>query len=184
MTTKEWNILWMSLKRSKDSTRGGLAAQTPFKSRLALIIATWFGCGYFPVGPGTAGALAGVLLAALLQYWFGPGRWPLGIAIALVLVPGIWASTETARFLKKKDPGVIVVDEVLGQWVTLLAAPVISWKAIVAGFVLFRLFDIWKPWPVRRLEQLPEGIGIVVDDLAAGVYAALILYIGVRLRLL
>lgn len=133
------------------------------------------------MGPGTVGSLAGVLLALLLQRWFGPGRWPLAIATALILFPGVWAATETARFLKKKDPSVVVVDEVLGQWVTLLAAPVLNWKALAAGFILFRVFDIWKPWPVRKLEQLPGGIGIVADDLAAGVYGALILYIGVRL---
>jgi phosphatidylglycerophosphatase A len=73
-----------------------------------------------------------------------------------------------------------VVDEVLGQWLTLLGATVLNWKAFVAAFVLFRIFDIWKPWPIRYLERLPEGSGIVVDDLAAGLYGALILYIGGR----
>jgi phosphatidylglycerophosphatase A len=89
----------------------------------------------------------------------------------------------TARHVGKKDPGIVVVDEVLGQWVALLAAPVWNWNSLLAGLILFRLFDIWKPWPVRNLEKLPEGVGIVVDDWAAGGYAALILYIGVRLNL-
>lgn len=97
---------------------------------------------------------------------------------AALLFPAIWAATRVACFLKKKDPGLIVVDEVLGQWITLAGATVLNTRALVAGFVLFRLFDIWKPWPVRKLERLPEGIGIVADDLAAGVYGALILYIG------
>lgn len=156
----------------------------PIQTKVAVAIATWFGCGYFPVGPGTVGSLVGVLVAVLLQYFVGPVRWPLVLAIALLLLPGIWASTKTARHLRKKDPGVVVVDEVLGQWVTLLGAPVLNWKTVAAGFVLFRLFDIWKPGPVRKLERLPDGIGIVADDLAAGALGALILYIGVRLSLL
>ncbi len=151
-------------------------------TKLALVIGTWFGCGYFPWGPGTAGSVAAVLIVAALQY-FGLGRYALLALVFLTLLPGIWASTMTARHVAKKDPGIVVVDEVLGQWVTLLAAPVWNWKSLAAGLILFRLFDIWKPWPVRNLEKLPEGVGIVVDDLAAGGYAALILYIGVRLNL-
>jgi phosphatidylglycerophosphatase A len=88
-----------------------------------------------------------------------------------------WSSTRTARILGKKDPGVVVVDEVLGQWVTLLGAASLTWVNFLAGFILFRIFDIWKPWPIRKLERLPEGYGIVCDDLAAGLYGALILYI-------
>jgi phosphatidylglycerophosphatase A len=91
------------------------------------------------------------------------------------LFPGIWASTRTARILKTEDPGMVVVDEVLGQWLTLLGASTLNAKTFVAAFLLFRLFDIWKPWPIRRLENLPEGIGIVVDDLGAGLYGAIVL---------
>ncbi len=80
--------------------------------------------------------------------------------------------------MNQKDPGRVVIDEVLGQWLTLLGAAALNWKAFLAGFILFRIFDIWKPWPVRNFEKLPEGIGIVADDLAAGVCGALILYIG------
>ncbi len=146
-------------------------------NRLALTVATWFGCGYFPWGPGSVGALAAVLIAALLAR-YGLGRWWLALLIAGLLLPAIWASSRTARIVKRKDPGLVVVDEVLGQWVALLGAPARNWKIFVAAFLLFRLFDIWKPWPVRNLEQLPEGIGIVADDLGAGLYAAAILYIG------
>ena len=71
----------------------------------------------------------------------------------------------------------VVIDEVLGQWLTLLGATTLNWKTLLAGFLLFRLFDIWKPWPIRRLEKLPEGTGIVVDDLGAGVYGAVVLSI-------
>ncbi len=153
-------------------------AVTPATARLALTIGTWFGCGYFPWGPGTAGSLAATLIAAVLYWQIGAGRGTLLLLTLCLLLPGIWAATETARFVKKKDPGIVVVDEVLGQWVTLAGATILNWKALVAGFLLFRLFDIWKPWPVRRLERLPEGTGIVADDLAAGIYGALILYIG------
>lgn len=147
-------------------------------NRLAVVFATWFGCGYFPWGPGTVGAAAATLLAALIEIWFGLGR-PLLLALVLVLMlPAIWSATRTARLLGKKDPGLVVVDEVLGQWVALLGASAKGWKVLLAGFLLFRLFDIWKPWPVRQIEKLPEGTGIVLDDIAAGLYGALILYIG------
>jgi len=146
-------------------------------NRLALTLGTWFGCGYWPWGPGTAGSLAAVLIVAALHTWFGAGRLTIVVLLLLFLLPGIWASTRTARILNTEDPSMVVVDEVLGQWLTLLGAPVLNWKALLAGFLLFRLFDIWKPWPIRRLENLPEGTGIVVDDLAAGLYGAIVLTI-------
>jgi phosphatidylglycerophosphatase A len=146
-------------------------------TRAALLLATWFGCGYAPRGPGTAGSLAAVAIAGLVQYYFGAHRWILVGMILVLLLPGIWSAGRTASFLRVKDPGVVVVDEVLGQWVTLAGTALLNGRALIAGFVLFRLFDIWKPWPVRKLEELPGGLGIVADDLAAGVYGALILYI-------
>jgi phosphatidylglycerophosphatase A len=152
-------------------------------SRAAVAVATWFGCGYFPWGPGTAGSLAALIIALVLHIYSGAGRPVLLVITLLLLAPAIWASTQTARLLDKKDPSIVVIDEVLGQWVTLLGATALRWKSFCAAFLLFRLFDIWKPWPVRDFEKLPEGVGIVADDLAAGIYAALILYIGGRLRL-
>jgi phosphatidylglycerophosphatase A len=152
-------------------------------NRLALLLATWFGCGYWPWGPGTAGSLAAVVIATVLHYYLVPLRTVLSVLIAALLLPAIWSSTRAARLLNRKDPGSVVIDEVLGQWLTLLGATALYWKALLAGFVLFRVFDIWKPWPVRQFEKLPEGSGIVADDLAAGVYGALILYIGGRFGL-
>ncbi|HLH01291.1 MAG TPA: phosphatidylglycerophosphatase A [Bryobacteraceae bacterium] len=151
--------------------------------RAALALATWFGCGYFPWGPGTAGSLAAVLIAIVLHAQWNAGRGVLLLLTLVFLVPGVWSATQTARITGRSDPGLVVVDEVLGQWLTLAGATVLNWKSLLAGFLLFRLFDIWKPWPVRRLEELPEGIGIVADDLAAGIYGALILYIGGRVGL-
>lgn len=152
-------------------------------NRLALGLATWFGCGYWMWGPGTAASLVAVLIAAGLHARFASGRLTLLILILLLFAPALWSATRTARLVHQKDPGIVVIDEVLGQWVTLLGATVLVWKSFVAAFVLFRLFDIWKPWPVRSFERLPEGLGIIGDDIAAGVYGALILYIGGTLHL-
>ncbi|MBV9084090.1 MAG: phosphatidylglycerophosphatase A [Acidobacteriaceae bacterium] len=151
-------------------------------SRLAVLVATWFGCGYFPWGPGTVGSAAAVLIAGVMRRYLGWGRPALLVAILALLWPSIWSATRTARLLNIEDPGIVVVDEVLGQWVTLLGAAAESWKVFLAGFVMFRLFDIWKPWPVREFEKLPGGTGIVTDDLAAGVYGAAMLYLGGALK--
>lgn len=122
-------------------------------------------------------------MIAVILGRYGIGRDALAISIAVLLIPAIWAASRTALIVGRKDPGLVVVDEVLGQWVTLLGAPARSWKVYAAAFALFRLFDIWKPWPVRNLERIPAGTGIVADDLAAGVYGALILYVGGVLRI-
>ncbi len=117
------------------------------------------------------------MIAAALHTWLGAGRITIAALLIIFLLPGIWASTRTARFWQTEDPSKVVIDEVLGQWLTLLGAITLNWKSFAFGFLLFRLFDIWKPWPIRRLENLPEGTGIVVDDLGAGVYGAIVLSI-------
>jgi phosphatidylglycerophosphatase A/sugar lactone lactonase YvrE len=144
----------------------------------ATVLATWFGCGYFPYGPGTVGSLAATLLAGAAHEYLNAGRTAFLIATVVLLAPAIWSATQTARLLQRKDPGMVVIDEVLGQWVTLLGATRLNWKSFTAAFLLFRIFDIWKPWPIRRLERLPEGSGIIADDLGAGLYAAVIWYVG------
>lgn len=147
------------------------------------MLATWFGCGYFPWGPGTVGSLAGLAIAALVQWQLGGTRqFLLGVTLIL-LMPSVWAATKAALLSEKEDPGLVVVDEVLGQWVTLLGATAYNPISFVAAFFLFRLFDIWKPGPIRRLEKLPGGYGIMADDIAAGAVGALILYTGGILRL-
>ncbi|HYZ84923.1 MAG TPA: phosphatidylglycerophosphatase A [Bryobacteraceae bacterium] len=148
--------------------------------RLALLLATWFGCGYFPMGPGTAGSLGAILVAWMLHRGAGvPVYWFAGLGLLLFL-PGVWAAGRTERIESRQDPGLVVVDEVVGQWITLGAASEFSTGPVLAAFVLFRLFDIWKPFPVRKLEALPGGWGIVSDDAAAGVYGALVLYLGYK----
>ena len=145
-------------------------------NKLADAIATWFGCGWFPIAPGTVGSAAAVLLAFLAERrWHYHPLWLLAPA-AILLLPGIWAAGVSAASRGRKDPGYIVVDEVLGQWVTLAGATAFGWKSWFGGFVLFRVLDIWKPFPVRWFEALPGGAGIVADDVMAGVYGALVLF--------
>jgi phosphatidylglycerophosphatase A len=144
--------------------------------KAAYLIATVFGCGLSPIAPGTVGSLAGVASAwALIHFLQLP---PFCLAIlALGLVPiGIWAATIAAQMAGKTDPGLVVIDEVLGQWITLAGALRVNWKMYLIGFALFRLFDVWKPPPARQFEKLPAGQGIVADDLMAGLYGALVLF--------
>jgi len=144
-------------------------------SLLARLIGTWFYLGYFPKGPGTAGSLGALLVGIPLALYL---EWPAAafalLALAL-LGPAIWAADRMAREGGSKDPQIVVVDEVVGQWIALAGAPLLNWQYILGAFVLFRLFDIWKPPPVRALERIPGGAGIVLDDVMAGVYAALVL---------
>jgi phosphatidylglycerophosphatase A len=137
--------------------------------RTAWVIATWFGCGLVPRAPGTMGSLGAVPLYLLATRWGRPG---VGVAAALVTAIGVWAATVVVRELKTPDPQVIVVDEVAGMLVTMLTVREFSWRAIALGFVFFRLFDVVKPWPARALERLPLGWGVVMDDIAAGVFGA------------
>jgi phosphatidylglycerophosphatase A len=143
---------------------------------LARLLATWFYCGYAPVAPGTVGSLAALAMAGLLHRYAGLPGIAFGILALLLAAPAIWSAGVTAREIGMKDPGLVVIDEVVGQWLTLAGATRLNWKSWLAAFLLFRLFDIWKPAPVRQLEQLPEGFGIVLDDAMAGVYAALVLF--------
>jgi len=203
------------------------------KPRLALFLATGCGLGYLPLAPGTWGSLLGVVLAtsqwlALLAFlaisefigelhvvvWGMPVDaivfyqcW-LGVVIAVV---GVWAAGRTAAYLGRKDPQVVVIDEVSGQQLTLLLGgflpylkgdfdtirwshrPLgylgylgltpINWKYLLLGFILFRVFDIWKPFPVRQAEHLPGGWGIMADDWVAAIYAALGLWLARALGL-
>lgn len=142
----------------------------------ARAIATFFGVGRIHPGPGTWGSAATVILWTLLAYAL-PGnlRTPAAIGLAaIVTLIGIPAATQVARAYGKKDPQFVVIDEVAGQLIALVSAPV-SWKAFLAAFILFRAFDIIKPPPVRQLEALPEGFGIVLDDVAAGIYAWIVM---------
>ena len=154
----------------------------PRRSSAAFVIATWFGCGYAPKAPGTAGSLAGLVIAIALNY-AGYGRGTLLLLTAILLAPGIWSASVVARETNITDPHIVVVDEVIGQWITLAGAATYNWKTYLAAFVLFRVLDIWKPAPARQLESLPGGWGIVADDVMAGLYGALAIFVLDRLHL-
>lgn len=138
-------------------------------SAVAWTLATWFGCGRVPKAPGTAGTVGAIPLYLLLAR---TGRAGVGIAAMVATFVGVWAASVVARQLASKDPQVVVIDEVAGFLVTMVPVRIVSWQAVLSGFVLFRLLDSLKPWPIRRAEKLPGGWGIVLDDVAAGVFGA------------
>ena len=139
-------------------------------TRLAVLIATAGYCGYFPLAPGTIGSAVGLLVYAAVRWTGSPVTEP--VAIALTFAAGTWAATHAERFFGGIDPGPVVIDEVLGMLVTLAFIPV-GLSGALAGFLLFRVFDVIKPYPADRLEKFHGGFGIMADDAMAGVYANL-----------
>lgn len=161
-----------------ESEHPGIAVvfrQTGIYGKTALILGTWFGSGLMPFASGTFGTLAAAPLVALSVIFS-----PLSSALVLMIMTlvAIWASQEVHNLLNREDPSEVVIDEVAGFLLTMLWIP-LSWGTLLAGFLLFRLFDIWKPWPAKPAERLHGGLGIVLDDLVAGLYANL----GLRLML-
>ncbi len=194
----------MPIKQSSDELNPSVAVsaeEIPREKRsrtagdyLALALATC-GVGYFPIAPGTMGSLVGVGLyltiwAGLDQllssnalakrlttlYVFTPLMALMLLVIFAVTLIGIWAATRSERVQQKKDPSIVVIDEVAGQMIALLSGPfwIQTWWSIISAFILFRLFDIWKPYPIRRLEALESGLGIMADDVVAGIYALIV----------
>ncbi len=137
--------------------------------RIALAIASAGYSGFFPIAPGTVGSAVGVGVWAVARASGAGPATELALAAVLFLV-GVWAATRAEGELGTTDPGPVVIDEVMGMCVTLIAVP-FTWKVALAGFLLFRVFDIVKPPPARQLERAHGGWGIMLDDLAAGVYA-------------
>jgi phosphatidylglycerophosphatase A len=149
------------------------------KTPWAWAIGTFFGAGYWKPGPGTAGSIAAIAI------WLACGKiaahhlsiqaysWITAAAALLLLGIAIPAASKVARESGRKDPQIVVADEVVGQWITLIAAPA-RWQYALIGLVLFRLFDITKPPPIRRIEELPSGWGIMLDDVGAGIYALIV----------
>lgn len=170
---------------------------TDKKPHFALFIASAGGLGRLPKGPGTWGSLGGAAIAILASWiiWRchpaafieAPANfWTIGLLPACVLhvltilvaALGVWSSNSVAKFVGEKDPQYIVIDEVSGQLLTyFMPFTVLNWKSLLLGFILFRVFDIWKPFPARQAESLPGGWGIMADDWIAGVYAAVALYL-------
>ena len=168
----------------------------------ALSLTTW-GVGYGPIAPGTWGSMVGVLIYLALAagdshlglYGLQHGlsleqitalTWASnGVLLTAFCLLGMWASGRSIPLLGNSDPSEAVVDEVMGQLVTFLFIPFgLSWPFILAGFLLFRFFDIWKPYPIDDLQILPGGIGVCADDIIAGVYAGICLTIGYAVTLL
>jgi len=169
-----------AIPSTRSRKAAGASLRTP---RWATLVATFLGIGRLRPGPGTWASAVTVLLWATICAALSPSlRTPLAMGLAgLVTLIGIPAATQVARGTGIKDPQFVVVDEVAGQLVALIAVP-LAWNFFLAAFILFRAFDIVKPPPVRQLEAIPDGAGIVLDDLAAGLYALgatqLLLYFG------
>lgn len=146
--------------------------------RWAFLVATAFHVGRLKVGAGTWGAAFGTILW-VVAVWFVPPVWHVQTAIGVALLVaaiGIPAATLVARGTGEADPSYVIIDEVAGQIFALIGCPT-NWKAVIASFVLFRIFDITKPFPLRRLERLPEGFGIMMDDVGAGLYTLIVLHV-------
>jgi phosphatidylglycerophosphatase A len=151
----------------------------------ATLAATFFGVGRLHPGPGTWASAATVLLWWLLTRWVTAAwqPWAAVLLAVMAVLAGIPAATRVARASGLKDPQFVVIDEVAGQLITLIAVP-IAWQSLLLGFILFRGFDIVKPPPVRRLERLPEGVGIVIDDVGAGLYGLTVMQVLLHFGLL
>jgi phosphatidylglycerophosphatase A len=149
------------------------------------MVATFFGIGNLRPGPGTWGSAVTVVLWWTLARSISPALrpWAACFLAVIAILAGIPAATRVARGSGKKDPQFVVIDEVAGQLITLIAAP-ITWQSLLLGFILFRAFDIVKPPPVRHLERLPEGTGIVIDDVGAGLYALAVMQVVLHFGLL
>jgi len=139
-------------------------------TRVAVFIATVAYCGYFPFAPGTVGSAAG-LVVYLLVWWSHSPLVEVGLIVVL-FAAGVWAGTTAERYFGGIDPGPIVIDEVVGMLITLAFIPV-GWSGALAAFLLFRIFDVFKPFPAGRLESLHGGFGVMADDAMAAVYANL-----------
>ena len=157
----------MSTSQSDNFSLLDIFRKSSLSGKTALALSTWFGSGLLPVAPGTFGALAAVPLVLVLNTI---GMWYSALGLVIVTGIAIWASNLSRDLLGREDPPEVVIDEVAGFLVTMFLLPR-SWLALGLGFILFRFFDIIKPYPVKRLEKIQGGLGIVIDDLMAGLYA-------------
>jgi phosphatidylglycerophosphatase A len=159
----------ITLTLNKDVAKGRLRMANPWH-----LLATGFGSGLSPIMPGTAGSIAAI------PFWWLMTLLPLQLYSLLVLIGisvGVYLCHRTARDMGVHDHGSIVWDEFIGMWITLMAIPAMSWQWVLVGFVIFRIFDMWKPWPIRWFDRnVHGGMGIMVDDIIAGVISAAILY--------
>jgi phosphatidylglycerophosphatase A len=134
--------------------------------RLGVILATAGGAGYFPFASGTVGSAIGLVIYLLTRSW--PLSWQIALLL-IVTLPGIWAGGVAAEHFGREDPGPVIIDEVAGQLLTLIGTGA-GFRSAVVGFLVFRVLDIFKPWPAGRFEKFPGGLGIMADDLMVAVY--------------
>ena len=149
------------------------ASDNALATPLVRTIATFFGSGLLPIAPGTWGSLAALPVGAALVML--GGAYLLAAATLVAFVAGVWASGKYEKSLGKTDPGSVVIDEVVGQWLAILPMA-FDWRYYVVAFFLFRFTDITKPWPARAAERQHGGMGIMLDDVIAGVYAGILTY--------
>ncbi len=143
--------------------------------RVAIVLASWVGCGFVPAAPGTVASAVAVGLAYTVVVGLGLATgWLAALSLAL-LAPAIWSAGVASKYFGREDPPEVVIDEVVGQWLALAVVNPADWKQWLAAFVLFRALDIAKPFPLRRLERLPGGWGVVADDVAAGLCVMIVL---------
>ena len=143
--------------------------------RFAVVLASWGGCGFVPAASGTVASAVAVGLAYLVAEGLGLATvWLAALSLAL-LAPAIWSAGVACKYFGHEDPPEVVIDEVVGQWLALAAVNPADWKQWLAAFLLFRALDIAKPFPLRRLERLPGGYGVVADDVAAGLCVMIVL---------
>jgi len=151
-------------------------SKRPPLSDTRILLATWFGSGYAPFAPGTFGSL----FALPIGWAFANESGVIGLGIATIVVSlvGIWAANAYMAQAGEHDPGPVVIDEVAGQWLTMLPmAAMMTWQGLLVAFILFRVFDIWKPWPISWADKNIEGgLGVMVDDILAGIAGAACLY--------
>jgi len=148
--------------------------KTEHEPRLARLFATWFGAGDLPGAPGTWGSLAALPFAVLIV--LVGGQYLLAVFVLIAFVVGVWASGKLATFHRQEDPQRVVIDEVAGQWLAILPVA-LDWHYYLVAFLLFRFLDITKPWPLKKLEAMPGGLGIMADDIGAGVYAGILTWL-------
>ena len=161
----------MSENQFDTLTLGKIFSEADVRGKTALVLSTWFGAGLVPKAPGTFGTLAGLPLVLIINYF---GSLYKALFLFAFVFLAIWASDRSCRLMGREDPSEVVIDEVAGYLLALFLVPS-SWLAISLGFLLFRGFDIWKPFPIKRLEAIKGGPGIVLDDLMAGLYANMVL---------
>ena len=142
-------------------------------TRLAVVVCTFGYIGYFPIAPGTVGSLAGLVLYAGLRWLHAPSTVDAVVISALFAV-GVWSGTHAERYFGSTDPGPGVIDEVVGMLITLFLLPA-TWGVVIAGFFVFRVLDVVKPFPARRFESFHGGMGMMADDVMSAVYANLAL---------